>query len=476
MPPGRWLVCAAMVVAAAGPGLRGDEQSSPSFDFRDLVSDARGLPADFAADALIRLSGSSRLTKEMRHELLDEAFMRAYAVYDDHRRSTTAILRPESRQSAQRLAYDTGLTRLTLQVRAAQLMAFTDPLRARELFDWIDLSLAPATCEDPLVPAVDEYYSALSLIARTTFAANRADMMRFFLTHLWRARLPSEMPAVALAVQRFRPRLDEAIYLEGVVRSILESGARDPRGFSSANLDIVSRIAELQLADRRQGVDGWYLLEGLRAYLLAHLTGTRCSDSTTEQFVAPAFNGAIGRLGAARDVDRIDAAAVYPSKLLGAARIDYYWQTPDAWRLYRNEGWLRGNGKTPLPEAVRQTKDWSDQADLLLTDIEQWSGLREASARDYLYQKGVLFAGLVDLTPAGIIRTRAVRALIDFLRQSDYERDRRSLWFALLQQVLDIARSDSRREMLAELEASRHPVLSVYARLEQVTRQRSTER
>jgi hypothetical protein len=476
MPPGRWLVCAAMVVAAAGAGLRGDEQSSLSSDFRDLVSDARGLPPDFAADALIRLSGSSRLTDAMRRELLDEAFMRAYAVYDDYRRSTTALLRPESRQSAQRLAYDTGLTRLTLQVRAAQLMAFTDPLRARELFDWIDLSLAPGTCEDPLVPAVDEYYSALSLIARTTFAANRADMMRFFLTHLWRARLPSEMPAVALAVQRFRPRLDEAIYLEGVVRSILDSGARDPRGFSSANLDIVSRIAELQLADHTQGVPGWYLLEGLRDYLLAHLSGTRCSDSTTEQFVAPAFNGAIVRLGAARDVDRIDAAAVYPSKLLASAGINYYWQTPEARRLYRSEGWLRGDGKTPLPEAVRQTKDWRDQADLLLTDIEQWSGLREASARDYLYQKGVLFAGLVDLTPAGTIRTRAVRAFIDFLRQSESERDRRSLWFALLQQFLGIARADSRREMFAELEASRHPVLSVYARLEKVARQRSTER
>jgi hypothetical protein len=475
MPPGRWLVCAAMVAAAAGLGVRGQEQSSLSSDFRELVSDARGLPPEFAADALIRLSGSSQVTTSMRRELLNEAFMRAYAAYDDYRRSTTAILRPESRQSALRLAYDTGLTRLTLQARATQLMTFTDPQRARELFDWIELNLAPGVCEDPLVPAVDEYYSALSLIARTTPATSRAEMMRFFVIHLWRARLPSEMPAVALAVQRFRPAMDEAIYLEGVVRSVLESGASDPRGFSSSNLDIVSRIAELQLADHRQGVPGWYLLEGLRAYLLAHLKGTRCSDSTTEQFVAPAFNGAVGRIGAGRDVDPIDASAIYPSKLLPAARIDYYWQTPEARRLYRAESWLRGDGKTPLPEAVRRTKDWNDQADLLLTDIERWSGMREAAARDYIYQKAVLFAGLVDLAPASIVRARAVRAFIDFLRQSESDRERRSLWFALLQQFLDIARSESTREMLAELEASSHPVLSVYARLEKV-RGRSTQR
>jgi hypothetical protein len=473
MPQGRWLVCAALVAAVVSSGLRAQE--GPAFssrDFRDLLSDVRGLPAEFAADALIRLSGSSRVTKTLRRELLDEAFMDAYAAPDAYRLSTTYILRPESRQSARLLASDTGLTRLTLQSRAAQLMVFTDPLRARELFDWIDLGLAPGDCEDPLVPAVDEYYSALSLIARTAFADNRADMMRFFLTHLWRARLPSELPAVALAVQRFRPQLDEAVYLEGVVSALMEGSARDPRGFSSSSLDIVSRMADLQLAHRRQGATGWYLIEGLRDYLLAQLHGPRCSDSTTEQFVAPAFNAAIGRIGAARDVDPIDATAIYPSKLLAAARIDYYWQTPEARRLYRAEGWLRGDAGTVLSPAVRRTKEWSDMADLLVTDIEQWSGMREAAPRDYLYQKGVLLTGLLDLTPAGVLRTRAARALIDFLRHSDYERDRRSLWFALLRQVLDIARSDPDRELYAELVESHHPVLSVYARLDQATRRR----
>lgn len=473
MPPGRWLVCAAMVAAAAGVGLHGQDSSSLSRDFRDLVADARGLPLEFAASALIRLSGSSRASNQLRRDLLDEAFMRAYGAYDDHRRSTTAPLQPESRQSAERLAYDTGLTRLTLQVRAAQLMAFTDPARARELFEWIDLNLAPGQCEDPLVPAVDEYYSALSLVARTTFGADRAEAMRFFITHLWRARLPSEMPAVVLAVQRFRPQLDEAIYLEGVIRRILEGNASDPRGFSSSNLDIVSRVADLQLADHRQGVPGWYLIEGLRTYLLTQLAGPRCSDSTTEQFVAPAFNGAVGRIGAAYDVDRIDDTEIRPSTWLSPARFDYYWQTPESRRLYRNEAGLRGNGKTPLPAAVRQTKEWHDQADLLLTGIEQWTGLREASARDYFYQKGALFTGLIDLAPPAIVRTRAIRAFIDFLRVSEYERDRRALWLAFLNQLLDMARSEAGREILAELEASRHPVLSVYARLERVTGSRT---
>jgi hypothetical protein len=474
MPPGRRLVCAALVAAITGLSLSAQEPATLSPDLRDLISDARGLPSEFAADALIRLSGSSRLTPAMRRELLDEAFMRAYGAYDGYRRSTTASLQPESRQSAQRLAHDTGLTRLTLQVRAAQLLAFTDAARARELFDWIDLNLAPGVCEDPLVPAVDEYYSALGVVARTAFGADRTQAMRFFEQHLWRARLPEEMPAVARAVQRFRPTLDEAIYLESVVRWILQSSARDPRGFSSANLDIVSRLADLQQAHHRQGVPGWYLLDGLREYLLGQLTGPRCADSTTEAMVAPAFNGAVARLGAGWEVDRIDDSTISPSKLLAPARIDYYWQTPDSRRLYRSEERLRSDGKTVFPEAVRQTKEWRDEADLLLTAIEQWSGRREASDRDYVYQKAVLFTGLVDLAPQGILRTRAIDAFIEFLRHTEIDRDRRALWFALLNRFLEVARSDRSREMVARLEASRHPVLSVYARLERAIARRST--
>jgi hypothetical protein len=473
MPPGRWLACAALVVALARFGLYAQEPATLSVALTDLISDARGLPPEFAADALIRLSGSSQLSPAIRRELLDEAFMRAFAAHDPYRRSTTVSLQPESRQSAQRLAYDTGLTRLTLQVRAAQLLAFTDAPRARELFEWIDLALAPGVCEDPLVAAVDEYYSALSLLARTAFGTDRAEAMRFFERHLWRARLPSELPAVARAVQRFRPTLDEAIYLESVVRWILEGSARDPRGFSSANLDIVSRVADLQQTDHRQGVPGWYLLDGLRGYLLSQLAGPRCADSTTEQMVAPAFNGVVGRIGAAREVDMIDERTIQPSKLLAAARIDYYWQTPDSWRLYRTEERLRTDGKTVFPEAVRQTKEWRDQADLLLTDIEQWAGRREASERDFFYQKARLFTGLVDLTPPGVVRTRGIRAFIDFLRHTDTDRDRRPLWFALLNRFLEVARSDPSREMFAALEESRHPVLSVYARLDRATARRA---
>ena len=42
--------------------------------------------------------------------------------------------------------------------------------------------------------------------------------------------------------------------------------------------------------------------------------------------------------------------------------------------------------------------------------MQQWTGTREAAERDYFYQKGVLFAGLLDLTVTEPTRTRTIRA------------------------------------------------------------------
>ena len=393
--------------------------------------------------------------------------MRAYGAQEQYRRSSAQPIPPDSRQGAQFLALATALTRVSLQVRVSQLMAFTDPTRARELFEWIELNLSPGVCEDPLVPAVDEYYSALSLLARTTFGADRAEALRFLELYLWRAHLPSEIPAVARALERFRPRPDEAAYFEVLFRMILEAGSADARGFSSSALDIVSRTTDLQQAHHALGIGGGHVMDALRAYLISRLASPRCSDSTSESLTPSTFNAALRRMNV-DEVKPIGPDAARPARMLGIARLDSYWQTPEARRLHGDAVRLRGAGSVPIPLRTRQTARWREQAERLLTDVEQWSGGREPAAPDYFYQKSVLFIWLLDLMPQSSARTRAVRALVDFMRRSDVDRDRRALWFAILNRILEMARGPQRREILAALEDSHHPILSTYARLERI--------
>src|SRR4051812_40081424 len=122
-----------------------------------LEADAASVPPEFQADVLIRLSQLPKVDRAWRLEMLDTAYIRAYASPEQYRRSTTQQIPADSRQGAQLFAYATALTRVTLQLRAVQLLASIEPLHARDLFEWIELNLAPGVCADPLVAAVDDY-------------------------------------------------------------------------------------------------------------------------------------------------------------------------------------------------------------------------------------------------------------------------------------------------------------------------------
>ena len=221
---------------------------------------------------------------------------------------------------------------------------------------------------------------------------------------------------MARALQRFRPRPDEAPYLEGLYRWIL-IGRLDRR----ARLLLVraryrlARTADLHQAYRELGAVSVRMIEPLRPYLLAQLKGPRCADSTAESETPAVFNAALKRLNADADVKPIEADAVRPSRVLGLARIDLYWQTPEARRLHDDALRSAGNGQ----DAGVRTKCGAQRRGgirrtRLLVDVEQWTGRREAQERDYFYQKSMLFGGLLDLMQPSPGRARALRSFVEF--------------------------------------------------------------
>jgi hypothetical protein len=118
----------------------------------------------------------------------------------------------------------------------------------------------------------------------------------------------------------------------------------------------------------------------------------------------------------------------------------------------------------PRSDAIKRTSAWQDQAQDWLTDLDLWNGAREPVDRDYFDQKGLLYATFLDTAPPASLRTRAVRSLVEFLRRSDKERDRRALWFAHVRSLLD--RDDPL--ILAALDQSDDFVLTLYARAERL--------
>jgi hypothetical protein len=433
-----------------------------------LASDAETLPPEFAADALIRIAASARVTDNAwKSALLTQAFFKSYSVREAYRRSTPQSIPIDTRQGAQLMASAMSLNRLSLQVRTAQLMAFVDPRRARELFEWIDVDVTAGPCEDPLVPAIDEYYTALSLLARQTFGGNHDEALRFFEIYLWRARLPSEMPAVARAMVRFNPSPAETPYFETLFSTILETGATDARGFSAAASDIVSRTADFQVFEAKAGLRGIHLMDSLRAYLVSQMKGPRCADSFSESMTPSAFNAVLRRADLTYEVKTIDQP-IAPSRMLGPMRIDPFWQTPEAGALHTLLMQLRGSGRDPPPLKVRETPEWRSEADKALVAVELWTARSEALERDALAEKSLLYLALLDLIPPSTLRTKAIQSFVDYLRHADRNSEDRGLWFAFVNRLLELSRGNDRDDVLDAFVNAHHPVLAVYAQLERL--------
>jgi hypothetical protein len=463
-----------VVALVLGVTLQGQTPALPHRDqvIELLAADAASLPPEFNADVLLRLSALPKVDTVWRREMLDEAFFRAYGAPEQYRRATTTQVPPDSRQGALVFAYATALTRVTLQVRVIELMAIVDPGHARELFEWTELNLAAGNCADPLVPSVDEYYGALGQIARLSYARNHADALNFLELYLWRAQLPSEMPAVARAIEHF-PRTElEAEILEGLLREILHGNSADPAGFSSAAMDVISRMADLQIADTAKGVIGSNVMFAAREYLLTQLKAPRCGDNLTAALAPSTFNAALRRAKAEFDVTPINPNALPTPTMLGVARIDSYWQTNQAAQLHDAAARLHGPGTLPLPLRVRQTPEWRNQAERFLNDLDQWSGKSERDERDFFYQKAVLYTWLADLVPAGSLHAQTLRSFVEFLRRMETDASRRTLWFAFLNRLLEMSHGPFRNDVLTAMEYSHQPTIVLYGKLERMAPER----
>jgi hypothetical protein len=70
------------------------------------------------------------------------------------------------------------------------------------------------------------------------------------------------------------------------------------------------------------------------------------------------------------------------------------------------------------------------------------------------------------------VRGRTLHSFVEFLRHTEAEVSRRTLWFAFVNRLLELAHGSFRAEVLSSMEQSRQPVLSLYARLERVAPER----
>src|SRR5450759_1492864 len=111
-----WTMTAVLLLAVHVP-----ETAKRPVEIGALVDRARGVPAEFTADALLRLADSKAVRgSEWKKELIEEAF--AAAARAQHRTERIGEYLTDSRYGPAALGVGTGLDTISLQARAVSAM------------------------------------------------------------------------------------------------------------------------------------------------------------------------------------------------------------------------------------------------------------------------------------------------------------------------------------------------------------------
>jgi hypothetical protein len=169
-------------------------------DMDGLIAAARSAPAEFSADALLRIADLEQLTKERRIELLKQAFERASGAQQPYKRHAVSM-RTDGSASYWNRVYSQDLDGLSLRLRAVESMLPLDKAKARELFAEIPaLATPPVKCEEFQVYDVGRFYDVLATLAQQAFDEKEIEAAQpFKLLQRYAGALNSPVQAAPLA-------------------------------------------------------------------------------------------------------------------------------------------------------------------------------------------------------------------------------------------------------------------------------------
>lgn len=459
---------------SAIPGAHGQQaQSKLPPDVETAYAIAMGAPPEIAANALLRLQ-SRVADPALRRNLLEMTFQLAAKAQNPVRGVLLPDVEVDTRTGSKAGALRLNLDSLSLQSRVVQDMAAFDPARARELFAAIARPALPVVgCEGSVLPDVSPLYEALSAIARpNTFPpAERAkpESLTFVAAAVSRASSIAELAPAAQALAnldipapQFRAALDAFTPKLGNIPS-------DSRTFRFYAKAIDDAIGLLMARARQHHIPTEPLVDAYRAFLVAQFSAAHCADAGTR------FQQISEQASLFGEAIRGDRPAIPPADMMqapfeGELKVERYWTSPDAMRMYQETEKVR-QGPEGGAGNPRRSEEWKPQIADFLNHLAGWSSSDEAGSRDCFHQKAILYERLIETLPAGELTDSVIEGFVDFLKSSDLMRQSSAEWFFRAHTVLEqlrMRRPDQAARLLAAYRGSGNMVLVLEAMLEQL--------
>lgn len=418
-------------------------------DLEALAGAARSLPAEFAADALIRIAGSDRAgDPSWRRELLEDAFRLSVNAQEPFKQA--GEISSKSREGFAARAFSQDLDALSLQLRAVRELLRLDKRGARELFTQIPpLRLEPRECADSLAVDVSLYYETLAAIVRGTFSPKEVreqEPIKFAAPYLAALHSPLQVAPMAKAIVAMKLAAGEQDLLVNVFAGALRELAAGDRSFAAAS-PAISANGDAWLALLRQSGSP-ALADAVRRYLARNLKGSRCADPALDQAV-DFFNS---KLRDGTELPEITADEIRGERAGGTVTQHTYWKSG------------RGRQLLDLFGRVNADKESLKQFE---SDLISWKP-GDDDPLDHFNQKCLLMSNLINTVSDEATRVGLIRQLASFLETSDVQRDHRLQWFLAAGNLLSRVLLDpvALGPVGEELRNSPNPVIAFAAALE----------
>jgi len=450
-----------------------------SLDPASVAVLARQAPAEFAADAMIRLAASAKLDRAARAELFREAFTRA----GEARRALplrASIVHAGGIGGFLDHAYLQNVDVLSLRLRAVEGLLPLDGAKARQLFLSIPRPEVPRVrCEDIFVYDVGRYYDALDAISKL----DRRDAAKILGERLNGLTSPAQVAPVARLLQHAELKPSDLKKLADSLASSLTRMSGDDRSFtyyaSSAGPAILGLIETLQ----SRHLPALPLAEAYRSYLVRHLSGDRCADDYLINNGPPSVNLMTGRpndlLGYGATVFFAEKIVTPPLQPLSEQETTPHTLEGFATGLRSCEdaGCTQMNLRVrelvfspegqPLLEAEHNTDRWRVKLQGVLDALQAWQPAA-GHVDEVFREKTWIYSNLYSMS-TGESRARVAHSWLEYLKQSRAVVSDPAQWLLPVSALVGRVALDSTNAMLAdELRRQDDPVIALYAQLEAV--------
>ena len=456
-----------------------------------LLDAARAAPAEFAADAMIRIAGLNQLEKARRIELLEQAFQRASGAQQPYKRHATFV-RADTPSGFLNRAYGLNLDAMSLRLRAIDALLPLDAQKARDLFlQTPPPKTPPLKCDDFLIYDVGRFYDTLGSIARLSFTAQEVQAGEpFRLLERSAGAIASPVQVAPVARMLAAASVKDADF-RALVTSFAEALGKisgDDRSFAYS-MPAGRQILALVEESKRRQLSPLPLLEAYRLYLVDNLSAARCADDGPMTGNASSFGLAGGQ---AVDQEAQDAVAFFnqrlrvaplqpiqeeestPARLEGVATGLRMCEDAECRAIAEQcRGLAFGENGSPYTPAQKNAPAWRAKVRDLLAALSRWQESAPGAhptAAEHFRAKSAAYSDLLNLVFNGPDRDVVGRAMLDFLKQNRFQRENRLEWFlpvsALIGRVaLDPAGMGRVAEELLKVD---DPTIALYANLERV--------